>query len=51
MSRNLLQNSSILRSVADRIKTMPYSIDNLLEDMKTYSFINELVENRMEYNK
>ena len=43
MDRKVLHNSSILRPLVDRVNNMSYTLDNLLEDMKTYSFISELV--------
>lgn len=45
MDRKLLHNSSILRPVVDRVNRMSYTLDDLLEEMKTYPFINELVQN------
>ena len=41
----MLHSSSILRPLVDRVNNRSYTLDDLFEDMKTYSFVNELVSN------
>lgn len=43
MDRNLLQYSSIPHSVIERVNSVSYSLNNLLQDMRSNSFICDLV--------